>query len=167
LSSSGEAIRLFDASGKLYQSMVYDENAPWPAGANGNGYTLEIIDKNELSCDGTNWQDGCEEGSPGSSPTFPCTANSVSQTEQLLQLKLYPNPNHGQFLLDLGNLTESDKKVFVEIYNLLGEKIYHEVILPGQKSHDIELVEALPGVYYVKVTVGNVSRSLKMVVKGG
>ena len=167
LSSSGEAIRLFDASGKLYQSMVYDENAPWPAGANGNGYTLEIIDKNGLSCDGTNWQDGCEEGSPGTSPTFPCTANSVSQTEQLLQLKLYPNPNHGQFLLDLGNLTESDKKVFVEIYNLLGEKIYHEVILPGQKSHDIELEEALPGVYFVKVTVGNVSRSLKMVVKGG
>lgn len=66
ISNKNDAIRLFSNTNVPYQSIYYtDTAAPWPNGANGNGFTIEL--KNDtLQCDaGNNWTIGCIFGSPG------------------------------------------------------------------------------------------------------
>ncbi len=66
ISNKSDAIRLFTNTNLLYQNIYYtDTAAPWPNGANGTGYTIEL--KNDtLQCDvGGNWTLGCLYGSPG------------------------------------------------------------------------------------------------------
>jgi hypothetical protein len=65
LSNSGDEVRLFDYRDTLYLSMEYSDNSFWPQGADGGGYTLELLSASGNLSDGANWFDGCLEGSPG------------------------------------------------------------------------------------------------------
>ncbi len=44
LSNKGERITLFDASKCLVDYVIYDDKAPWPEAADGNGPTLSLLD---------------------------------------------------------------------------------------------------------------------------
>jgi hypothetical protein len=124
LSSTGEALRLFDASGRLYQSVVYDTAAPWPQGAAGNGYTLEIADRTGNFCDGTSWTIGCLEGSPGGPMTIPCTITGIESADGHFQVMVYPNPTSGKFNIEVEAAGQEYPSIGLEIFNLLGEKVY-------------------------------------------
>src|SRR6185503_12529434 len=71
LDAHGEPLRLFDENGMLYNSIVYDDHAPWTPDADGAGYTLELLDPLGHLCDGNNYFAGCYGGSPGF-PYIPC-----------------------------------------------------------------------------------------------
>jgi hypothetical protein len=149
LSSAGEAIRLFDSSGKLYQSMVYDEAAPWPQGANGNGFTLELVDTAANFCIGTNWMDGCPEGSPGTEYIFPCGPTALETLYGIEHFSVYPNPNGGKF--NLAFASSSSELKFVEVYNLLGETVFFKMLNANNLLTEIDLSSAPKGIYFVKV----------------
>ena len=63
--NSEEQLRLFDYKDVLYLSVFYSDQLPWPEGADGNGYTCELIDPAGDLNDGNNWFAGCLHGSPG------------------------------------------------------------------------------------------------------
>jgi len=63
--NGGDQVRLFDYNDTLYFSMEYADNSFWPQGADGGGYTLELLNASGDLSDGANWFDGCLEGSPG------------------------------------------------------------------------------------------------------
>ncbi len=44
LGGSGDAVRIYNSSYVLIDSVTYDDKAPWPIEADGNGATLELID---------------------------------------------------------------------------------------------------------------------------
>ena len=44
LSSSGDAVRLYNSELILQDEVYYESEAPWPDLSNGLGYTLELID---------------------------------------------------------------------------------------------------------------------------
>ena len=44
LSSNGDAVRIFNALSELQDIVIYEPINPWPEAANGQGYTLELID---------------------------------------------------------------------------------------------------------------------------
>lgn len=60
-----EQLRLFDYKDSLFLSVFYSDQLPWPEGADGNGYTCELIDPLGDLNDGNNWFAGCIGGSPG------------------------------------------------------------------------------------------------------
>lgn len=65
LSNDGELLRLFDFSGKLRFSMVYNDAGDWPKGPDGGGYTLEFSDTTWNVNNPFAWFEGCLGGSPG------------------------------------------------------------------------------------------------------
>jgi len=67
------------------------------------------------------------------------------------QLKIYPNPNNGQFTLSLSNVTENCN---VEIYNMLGEKVYSQ-LTNNNSQLTINLSGQAQGVYLYRVISDN------------
>jgi hypothetical protein len=91
-SGSGEALRLFDNEGTLFDYVEYDDSPPWPTQPDGLGPTLELLDALAENADPANWGASNDHGTP-------CERNSVILTESqdasppALSLGLpFPNP---------------------------------------------------------------------------
>ncbi|MCO6044381.1 lamin tail domain-containing protein [Aeoliella sp. ICT_H6.2] len=66
LSNGGETLTLLAASGAEILSFTYGDSDPWPAAADGDGPSLEIIDPLGSPNDPTNWRaSAVDGGSPG------------------------------------------------------------------------------------------------------
>jgi hypothetical protein len=151
LSSTGEALRLFDASGRLYQSVVYDTAAPWPQGAAGNGYTLEIANRIGNFCDGSSWTIGCLEGSPGGPLTIPCSTTGLESVDGHLQVKVFPNPTSGKFNIQVEAAGQEYAEIGLEIFNLLGEKVYGSSNRYEPTPVVVDLANVTGGLYMIKI----------------
>ena len=56
----------------------YDDETPWPAAADGSGYSLELIDVTGDYGDGTNWSASDDEGgTPGDAPASTVDLNKI------------------------------------------------------------------------------------------
>lgn len=55
LSNSGETLRILDNNGATVDSVTFDDSAPWPTDADGNGYSLNLCDPNSDNTLGTSW----------------------------------------------------------------------------------------------------------------
>lgn len=55
LSNNGEDIVLLDTTGAIVDSVDYDDVAPWPTDADGNGHALQLCDPNTDNTLATNW----------------------------------------------------------------------------------------------------------------
>ena len=164
LSSTGEALRLFDSSGRLYQSVVYDTAAPWPQGAAGNGYTLELSDRQGNFSDGSTWTIGCLEGSPGGPYTTPCTVTGIESIAEDLQIKLFPNPSSGKFTVYVASNGHAYSTIGIDIFNMVGDKVY-----TGSSRHmstplEIDLLNVPDGFYTAKVYVQDKILTEKIVI---
>jgi hypothetical protein len=73
----GDVIRILDGNGRLFQSVCFNDTPPWPAEADGGGYTLELENENGNLNDGNNWFAGCPEGSPGTAYIPGCQVCTV------------------------------------------------------------------------------------------
>jgi trimeric autotransporter adhesin len=62
-------------------------------------------------------------------------------------ISIFPNPSNGTFTLSLSNVNE---KCTVEIYNIVGEKIYTETI-QTQNNNTIDLTGRPNGMYFYRV----------------
>jgi hypothetical protein len=136
--------------------MVYDEAISWPQGANGNGFTLELIDEVGNLCDGTNWEDGCPEGSPGTEFVTPCSINSVDDSDFGTDgAIIFPNPSSGVFHIRLPNSSNPKSEVMAEVYNYLGEKIYSITFTSMSNGMTLDLSGSPKGVYVIRIWIDN------------
>ncbi len=79
-----------------------------------------------------------------------------------ISVKAYPNPTNGRFKLELTGAEE----MTVEVYNLVGKVIYTEVVKNADNSvTDINLESEAQGIYYIRVTDGEIVNTLKLLVK--
>lgn len=71
LSNGGERIELVDALGNTIQDFIYDDSMPWPTSADGDGYSLELINPHVSGTDPTgaiSWRSSrTQQGNPGTS----------------------------------------------------------------------------------------------------
>ena len=65
LSNAGETIQVLDWQQNVVYEVSYSDDAPWPATADGDGYTCELLSITGNPSDGNNWFAGCYGGSPG------------------------------------------------------------------------------------------------------
>ncbi|MCA9237297.1 MAG: lamin tail domain-containing protein [Planctomycetales bacterium] len=66
LSNGGETVGLATAAGLEFFAFTYDDDAPWPAAADGNGPSLEIVDPLGDPTDPSNWRASLVDGgTPG------------------------------------------------------------------------------------------------------
>ena len=89
LSNGGERVVLRDIFGNPIHDFTYDDEDPWPSGADGNGSSLEVIDVNGDYNDPANWRSSLQiGGTPGSSDagTGPATdtdGDGLTDAEEL------------------------------------------------------------------------------------
>ena len=74
---------------------------------------------------------------------------------------VYPNPNTGQFTLELSDVTEPST-IKVEIFSLIGESIMN-VELPEMNQYLFDLSARQPGIYLIRVMKGNEVGVVKVV----
>ncbi|KAF5036577.1 Lamin Tail Domain protein [anaerobic digester metagenome] len=55
ISNSGATIKIFNGSGILVDSVMYDDAAPWPVAADEGGYSLSLCDPSLDNNNGANW----------------------------------------------------------------------------------------------------------------
>ncbi|MBK7029928.1 MAG: lamin tail domain-containing protein [Bacteroidales bacterium] len=152
LSGSGEALRLYDPSGKLRFSVIYDDESPWPTEPDGQGYTLELADVGGVMCDGNNWFAGCLQGSPGGPYVYPCHT-AVDETE-VSEFIVFPNPANSQlFILNQSNEDEIAEIQIMDTYGrLLLEK---KMNFPGKNPARLQLDLLSTGIYFLKIQTEN------------
>jgi hypothetical protein len=164
LGSAGDALRLYDGSGQLIQSMVYGTQSPWPQGANGNGYTLQIVDPEGLCCEASNWIDGCPEGTPGKPFVWPCDLTSVDEELINAHLQFYPNPSTGFFRLSWTYSGVEFGSAALDVFNTVGEKVHSAGGLALNNGMDLDLTFLPVGVYVARVQVGRSTITKKLVI---
>jgi len=67
-------------------------------------------------------------------------------------LKVYPNPSSGLFVL---SFNQPDTQTKIEIYNILGEKVFDDVINQSQKQYRLNMSSQPNGIYFYRVTAIN------------
>lgn len=92
LNGNGDHIRIYDAEGRLQFSLCYDDATPWPDGADGGGYTLELADFSVNPNAAENWFTGCYGGSPGQAYNPDCAGLGVEQAVPFFSTRIFPNP---------------------------------------------------------------------------
>jgi len=163
LLNSGEGIALRNASGAVLDTVFYDDNSPWPAEADGGGYSLVLCDPTMDNNDPANWS-AAENNTgvvvnsltifadPGAAPT--CTPVGISNTEKDDAFSLYPNPNNGQFEMRLNKI---EKDITIELFDVSGKIVHLQNVKAGYEGilrFDLQLDK---GIYILRAGK-NVSR---------
>ena len=91
LSNGGETIELRDPFGNTIHDFSYDDNAPWPLGADGTGPSLEVIDTEGDYNDPLNWRASAYTG--GSPGFFEATDQDGDGLSNIRENALGTNPN--------------------------------------------------------------------------
>lgn len=147
-------------SGVEIDAVTYGVGPPWPAGAAGLGYSMEVIHPLLENDDPSNWREptnycGQYKGfdiyaTPGTGPGKMIERKNTVGNE----ISLYPNPVHNELYIQT-----DDRLSKVEIYSLFGEKLLS--LTNGEKAIDISFLSE--GIYLVKVTTDKVSVTSRII----
>ncbi|MBP7261965.1 MAG: right-handed parallel beta-helix repeat-containing protein [Bacteroidia bacterium] len=85
---------------------------------------------------------------------------SINNSDNNSDIVLYPNPSSGKFFLQ----NEIENSYIVEIYNLLGEKIYIQNF-SGSELEEIDISNSSKGIYFVKILTKQNSHTERIVVR--
>ena len=84
----------------------------------------------------------------------PLKSISKSVNNELISYSIYPNPNNGQFVIEVEMLNDSEYE-FV-IYNILGAKLYEDVAVSKVKKN-VNITHLSEGVYILNIIENNYS----------
>lgn len=73
----------------------------------------------------------------------------INENKLTNSISIYPNPTNGKL-----TISHSDKLKLIEVFNLLGEKIYCSNPNNAQTTTEIDLANVPKGIYFVKVDNG-------------
>jgi len=65
------------------------------------------------------------------------------------EIKLYPNPNNGQFTIELGELQERGT---LQVHDLTGRLVYQTLLPPGSEIFDVYLEDSAKGMYILTLS---------------
>lgn len=151
LSSKGDQISLFDQSGLIQDVVEYDNNEPWPEAANGNGFTLELINPELDNSQAENWTTVNEAGSPGMANT---ETTSVIDLNTNGSISIYPIPTSEILFIDIELSTKSDVDIkLVSIDGKIMRVVLQDTLQDGIHKLELELTSIHKGIYKIQATV--------------
>ena len=157
LGSAGDAVRLFDISGQLVDSVAFGSELPWPVLPNGNGPTLELSSYLVDNSNAESWKASLENlGTPGNINSIATSVNWLATINQDKHLKIYPNPFTTETRFEIEN--NNFEPVNIQIYSMDGRLVKNDnspdnnYVWHGDNQNGQKL---LPGIYICKVQTGN------------
>ena len=122
--NGGDAVYLISDDNAIIDSVEYDNKAPWPVTADGEGSTLELKNPWYNNDDPLNWSSSTSHGTPGAKNS---TATAISQHEpSVIPEKMdleqnYPNPFNPSTKIRFSLIINGS--VRLEIHNILGQLV--------------------------------------------
>ena len=167
LSGSGEQIRLYDNQMNIIDSLIYDDNSPWPSEADGNGPTLSLKDPELDNAQGENWFASSDHGTPGKSNdiTTRIHEESLKIATEFKLFQNYPNPFNPVCVINYS--VKNQQFVTLKIFNSLGEEIktlVNEEQPSGFYTVEFNALNLSSGIYFYRLTAGSFKEIKKMVV---
>lgn len=139
-------------SGTKIDSLTYSSGSPWPEGAAGGGYSMELIDPMTDNSNPENWKNSSHYiGNYNgydiyATPGAPNSVLGIDDSILVQSVNIYPNPV--KEVLTIDSKVQIKK---VEFYSILGKKI--KVISKDFSS--IATHELTNGIYIVKIYFEN------------
>ena len=138
-SGGGELIRLYDANGVFIDQVTYDDDDPWPAEADGEGPTLELINPSFDNSLPESWNYSSNlYGTPGVENSIYQslhTVNILPVPSDYVLRQNYPNPFNPRTVIQYEIPTQG--RVTITIYDILGREVVRLVAAvqgPGYKT---------------------------------
>jgi hypothetical protein len=148
LAANGELIRLYDDSGTLIDTVLYDDAAPWPTEPDGNGPTLELINPAWDNALAESWAAAELHGTPGAE-----NGNYVKlpeiRVDESIKCRIYPNPFSTLAIIKVDG-EKGLEGASLGVFNLFGQKVKR---MDNISSRQIIISrEGLPaGIYVYKI----------------
>lgn len=162
-SNSGDRIRLFNAqTGRIQYSLVFNDKAPWPLLADGQGYTMELINENGIMNDGDNWKAGCFGGSPGRAYDPNCGVGIWETADAGFEFNLLQNPVTNTLQASVTGM--GNTPATLQVYEVSGKKVL-EITGIGNGVVQTSVTTLTPGLYIAQLNNGSGTVSRKFIVE--
>jgi hypothetical protein len=170
LANSGDTLVLADRNGAVIDSLVFGDDGPWPAEADGAGYTLSLGSPSDDNAAPSSWSaSGSAGGTPGRPNTY-ITSVSEERNADPDEFRLYgnfPNPFNASTMIRWS--VPSRSVVTVAVFDIRGRcmrTFADGISAPGEYS--VRWNDPVPsGVYLLRMTAVHdgktFARSLKLV----
>jgi hypothetical protein len=140
----------FDSAGGVpVNNIAAWDGSKWSSlgnGINGTVNALAIFDSNLYA--------GGDFSSPGNGiAEFNPTLKIIPPVINNDSVNIFPNPNSGEFKVVCNRSITSSSQPLIEVYNLLGEKVYSANLTDGNTI--INLDGLMPGIYLYRITTSN------------
>ncbi len=114
-----DLVKLLDADGDMHDTVNYDNDLPWPEGADGTGYTIELIHPGLDNSLAENWELSKPElGTAGFvNSVYDDTKVSVASINSNSQLNI-------NFIDKQLNIQSENEITGISLYDMSGKKIY-------------------------------------------
>ncbi|MDZ7633821.1 MAG: CotH kinase family protein [Bacteroidales bacterium] len=162
LSNAGEFILINDKNSNTLVSFAYSDDPPWPAEADGGGYSLVPVETNPTGNPGDHayWK---RSGKTGGSPF--ADDDAATSADRLLyrewgDLTVYPNPSSGVIVVHLGD--EHSGSATLRFIDQSGGTA---LVLKADNTSVIDLRETrlAPGLYILTAELNGASLRTKLV----
>ena len=155
--ATNDGIRIYDNTGTIINSFVYDTIAPWSAIPSVFDFTNEYdfyngyLDQNN----GVSWFVGCPGGSPGTQ-FIPCITSTDPTIEPNAEIfvSLYPNPANTSITLSIENSLLTNESTELIIHTVHGSIIEKRSI----KNHsgnlmniELSVIDLTQGMYFIQI----------------
>jgi len=170
LNGSGELIRLYDISGSIIDSVMYDDNSPWPDAPDGEGPTLELIHLNLDNSLPESWGASLEHGTPGSpnSTTSLADENNITTIKDFILHSNFPNPFNPRTTISYSLSTTAT--VNLKVFDIRGQEVITlQNTIKSAGNYQVQWNSrnqtgnpVSTGIYFCRLEVGSISKTIKM-----
>ena len=88
------------------------------------------------------------------------SSSGIEDMQTTSKVDVYPNPSNGLFTINLSDI--KDSKVKLEVYNLIGEKVWENNF--NKENTTINLSQLSKGIYYLSVKSSNNTITKKITI---
>ncbi len=120
LNNSKDVLKLYDNTGRVFQSVCYLSSAPYTALPNGGGYSLQLIDSVGNLNKASSWDRSCSTGTPSAKNIYPCWAADVQNMDDEY-ISIFPNPTYDQININFNNELKQD--ISIQMVDMTGKAI--------------------------------------------